>query len=257
MALIAPSAAAWSSPGGPAGVLVLHGFTGNPTSMRPLAERLAADGYRVELPRLPGHGTSWQDLAGTTWDDWAGEADAAFERLGRRRRGIVGLSMGATLALHLAQQRPHEVDALVLINPAVTFKHPLKPALGLLKRVIPTLPGVGNDIARPGADELPYPRVPLAAAASLFAAQDDVRSRLDRVGAPTLVLTSRNDHTVDPADSEIVLSGLVDARTAQVWLERSFHVATLDHDAALIEDRASAWLEETLRATPTEATPAD
>lgn len=243
MNLIAPTAAAWSSPVGETGALVLHGFSGNPTAMRPLAERLAAAGHRVELPRLPGHGTTWRDLATTRWDDWAGEADAAFDRLGPRPRAIVGLSMGGTLALHLAQQRPDDVAALVVVNPAVTFRHPLRPALGLLKRVVPTLPGIGNDIARPGVDEHPYRRVPLVAVASLLAAQDMVRARLDRVTAPTLVLTSRTDHTVDPANSGIVLRELSSAATEQVWLEHSFHVATLDYDADVIADRAIAWID--------------
>lgn len=242
MNLIAPTAAAWSSADGSTGVLVLHGFTGNPTAMRPLAERLAAAGHRVELPRLPGHGTTWQDLATTRWDDWAAEADAAFDRLEARPRAIVGLSMGGTLGLHLAQQRPDDVAALVVINPTVTFRHPLRPALGLLKRIVPTFPGIGNDIARPGGDEHPYTRVPLRAAASLFEAQDVVRTRLDRVTAPTLVLTSRTDHAVDPADSMIVLHGLTGAVTEHVWLERSFHVATLDYDADLVADRTIAWI---------------
>lgn len=247
VSLVGPSAAAWSVAAGDTGVLVLHGFTGNPTAMRPLAEHLAAAGHRVELPRLPGHGTTWQDLATTSWDDWAAEADAAFDRLGDRPRAVVGLSMGGTLALQLAAQRPDDVAALVVINPSVTFHHPLKPALGLLKRIIPSLPGIGNDIARDGADELPYTRVPLRAAATLFSAQDMVRGRLDRVRAPTLVLTSRNDHTVDPADSGLVLDGLTGAVAEQVWLERSFHVATLDHDAEVIADRTVEWIAAAMR----------
>lgn len=250
MGLIAPTAAAWSHTEGATGVLVLHGFTGNPTALRPLAERLAAEGHRIELPRLPGHGTTWQDLASTGWDDWAGEADVAFDRLGDRPRAIVGLSMGGTLALHLAQQRPHDVAAVVVINPSITFRHPLRPALGLLKRVIPSFPGVGNDIARPGADEHPYPRVPLRAAASLFDAQDVVRAGLHRITAPTLVLTSRTDHTVDPSDSALVLHGLTGAVAEQVWLERSFHVATLDYDADVVADRTVAWVGRAIAGSP-------
>ena len=133
--------------------------------------------------------------------------------------------------------------ALVLINPSITFRHPLKPALGLVKLIVPTFPGIGNDIARSGVDELPYDRVPLAAAQALFALQDLVRLRLDLVRAPTLVFTSREDHTVDPGDSGIIVEGLT-APTEQVWLERSFHVATLDHDADLIADRTTAWITE-------------
>lgn len=246
MTVVAPSAAAWSAGGDGAGVLVLHGFTGNPTAVRPLAERLAAAGHAVELPRLPGHGTSWRDLARTGRSDWLAAAEAAFDRLGDRPRAIVGLSMGGALALRLAEQRPADVASLVLINPSVTFRHPLKPVAALLGRVVPTFPGIGNDIARPDADELPYDRVPLRAAASLFALQDEVRADLGRVVAPTLVLTSRIDHTVPPTDSTVVLDGIASARREQVRLERSFHVATLDYDAGLVADHTIAWITATV-----------
>jgi carboxylesterase len=255
MELMAPSAARWSHAQGDTGVLVLHGFTGNPTSMRPLAEHLAAEGHRVELPRLPGHGTSWKDLASTAWSDWADEAAAAFDRLGPRPRAIVGLSMGGTLALHLAQQRPRDVGALVLINPWMTLHHPLKPTLRVLQHVIGSFPGVGNDIARPDADELPYPRVPLTALSSVLEAQGGVRDRLSEVRAPTLVLTSRVDHTIDPEDSTLIVRELRYARTQQVRLEHSFHVATLDYDAELIADRASAWIADALFARPSDSAP--
>jgi carboxylesterase len=244
--VVAASAQPWSAPGGDVGVLVLHGFTGNPTSLRPLAERLADHGLAVELPRLPGHGTHWRDLARTTWQDWAREASVALDRLRARTRAtaVVGLSMGGTLALHLAQRRPDDLAALVVINPSLTFRHPLKAVAGVVGRVVPSIPGVGNDIARPGADELPYDRVPLRAAASLFALQDQVCGNLGLVHTPLLVLTSRTDHTVPPSDSAILLEGVAAKRREQVWLERSYHVATLDHDADLIADRTLAFVRE-------------
>ncbi len=244
--LVAPSAGAGARAGDDGGGLVLHGFTGNPTAVRPLAQRVAEAGHTVVVPRLPGHGTSWRDLATTTWRDWLREADAALDRVGELPCAVVGLSMGGTLALRLAQDRPADVASLVLINPSMTFRHPLKPALGLLKRVVPTFPGVGNDIARPDADELPYDRVPLRAAASLFELQDAVRDRLREVTAPTLLFTSRNDHTVPPGDSSIVLDHIASARREQVWLDRSFHVATLDYDAEVVADRTIGWLADTV-----------
>lgn len=246
MPVVAPSAQAWSAAGGDIGVLVLHGFTGNPTSMRPLAEQLAGAGLAVELPRLPGHGTHWRDLAHTTWQDWAGEAASALDRLRAHTRAVavVGLSAGGALALYLAQTRGDDIAALTLINPSLSFRHPLKPVLGVLVRVVSTFPGVGNDIARPGADELPYERVPLRAAASLFAFQDIVRSGLAAVRTPTLVLTSRTDHTAPTGDSAIVLDNIAAPVRTQVWLERSFHVATLDYDADLIADRTLAFVRE-------------
>ena len=60
------------------GVLLSHGFTGQPASIKPWGESLAERGYAVEVPRLPGHGTTWEELNTRTWDDWYANADAAL-----------------------------------------------------------------------------------------------------------------------------------------------------------------------------------
>lgn len=86
------------------GVLVCHGFTGNPQSMRGLATAFAAAGFTVELPLWPGHGTSIDDMLETSWDDWSVAAETAFAELSSRCTSVVvaGLSMGGTLAAWLA-----------------------------------------------------------------------------------------------------------------------------------------------------------
>lgn len=247
MAQVIEGAQAWSAEGRrDVGVLVLHGLTGNPVSLRPLAESLAGDGYHVELPRLPGHGTRWQDLARTTWRDWAREANAALELLRARTSAqvAVGLSMGGTLSLHLAITRPDDLAGIVLINPTVKPRDPRLKALPAIKWVVPGLPGVGNDIARPGADEKPYPKMSLKALSSLIDLQRRVRARLGEVRLPLLVLTSRQDHVVDVADSRLVIDRVASERCEHVWLERSYHVATLDYDAAEIEQRVAAFVEK-------------
>jgi carboxylesterase len=245
MPTIIPGAEPWSADGGDVGVLVLHGYTGNPVSVRPLAEAIAAAGYAVELPRLPGHGTSWQELARTTWRDWAREAVAAYEVLRARTRVqvLVGLSFGGALALYLAETRPDDLAGAVVINPSVwtgDWRAPLRP---ILKLVLTSVAGVGNDIAKPGADEKPYPRNPVRSAASMVDMQKLVRRNLARVTTPLLVLTSRQDHVVEPRNSELVLAGVSSTDTAQVWLEESYHVATLDYDAARIEQEALAFIK--------------
>ena len=100
-----PGAKPFFADGGPVGVLVVHGFTGSPQSMRPWAEHLAAAGHTVSLPRLPGHGTRWEDLQLTRWPDWYGEVDNAFRALRSRcdQVFVMGLSMGGTLSLRLAE----------------------------------------------------------------------------------------------------------------------------------------------------------
>ncbi|CAN5743160.1 MAG: alpha/beta fold hydrolase [Actinomycetota bacterium] len=241
MAQVTPGAQAWSADGaseppGDVGILVVHGFTGNPVSLRPLAEGLAERGFAVALPRLPGHGTRWQDLQRTTWHDWVREAAAAFQHLRSTTRAqvLVGLSMGGAIALHLAQTRAAEVAGLVLINPWLYSSDRRLKALPLLKLAVPAIPGVGNDICKPGGDEKPYPKVPLKALASVLALQRQVRERLPQVLAPTLILTSRHDHVVEPANSALVLDSIGSPDSEQRWLEHSYHVATLDHDAPQI-----------------------
>lgn len=244
MVQVIPGCEAWSAEGGDTGVLLLHGFTGNPASLRPIAEALAGRGYAVEMPRLPGHGTRWQELAKTTWHDWAREAVAAHERLRARTaaRVVFGLSMGGALALYLAETRGEHLSGIVLVNPYLHEGDPLAVALPVLKWVWPAKAGVGNDIAAPGADEKPYPRVPLRAVASVIAFQRRVRANLAAVSVPTLVFTSRQDHVVDTANSQLVLDGISAGDVERVWLERSYHVATLDHDADVIVDRTAAFV---------------
>jgi carboxylesterase len=251
MAQPAPGAEAWSAEGGDVGVLVLHGFTGNPVSLRPYAEALAKAGFAVELPLLPGHGTTWQDLQRTTWREWAGEAETALDKLRARTRArvVTGLSMGGTLALHLAETRGSDISGLALVNPYIFSPDPRMKLLPVLKSLLPSLPGVGNDIAKPGADEKPYTRIPLKALHSLTELQRLVTQNLGKIVVPTLVFTSRQDHVVVPENTARILAGLATGDKEQVWLDRSYHVATLDYDADLIAERTADFVRRVTTAS--------
>ncbi len=172
--LVAPM----STPANPAltggrrvGVLVVHGFTGSPASMRPWAEELSARGYAVEMPLLPGHGTRWQDCNKVTWSDWVATVEGAFDRLAAENDAVfaVGLSMGASLCLRLAADRGEELAGLVLVNAAVDTLRKDAVLLPVLKRVVPAFPGIRNDIKKPGMDEVAYPVMPLKAAYEMSA----------------------------------------------------------------------------------------
>lgn len=221
---------------GPTGVLLCHGFTGSPVAMRPWAEHLAAAGFRVALPRLPGHGTAWQDLNRTSWRDWYAAVERELETLAAECEQVfvAGLSMGGALALRLAAQHPDTVHGLVLVNPAVALADPRLLALPLLKHVVPSLAGIANDIAKPGVDEGAYSRNPLRALHSQTFLWSDVRGQLDRVRQPVLLCLSDTDHVVDPSSARVLRAELGSADLTEVALHRSLHVATLDHDAELI-----------------------
>jgi len=249
---VLPGAEPFTHDGDASGVLVLHGFTGSPQSLRSLAEAVAKDGHSVELPLLPGHGTAVEDMMPTRWPDYAEAAEAAYRRLvGRCERvAVAGLSMGGTLACWLAEHHA-EIGGLVLVNPFVdppadTFRDVMR---GILESGTEVAPGIGSDIAAAGVVELSYPGTPIAPVLSLFEGIDAVASRLDHIRCPVLLCSSREDHVV-PTSSGDLLAATVTGPVERVWLEHSYHVATLDHDAALIEERALAFLRRVLAAEP-------
>lgn len=229
------------------GVLLLHGFTGSPASMRPWAEHLMTRGYSVELPTLPGHATSWQDLNRTTWHQWYAAAQISLLKLAKESNQVFvgGLSMGGALALRLAQHQP-TVSGLMLVNPALQAKNKLLKLAPVLGKVIPSVPAVGNDISIPNVSEHSYDRTPVVAAASMLELWTDVKKGLPLVTAPTQVFTSLNDHIVPVSSSELILNSISTSpyHREQILLEKSFHVATLDHEAAVIFDRSVEFIQQ-------------
>ena len=218
--------------GGPVGVVVSHGFTGCPQSVRPWAEHLGAAGLSVLAPRLPGHGTTWQDMNTTRWADWYGEVAAAFDDLRSRCETVfaMGLSMGGTLVLRLAEERGAQVAGLVLVNPSLGTERKDAKLLPVISRIIPSFPGIGSDIKKPGVTENAYSRIPLKAAYSLQKAWPTVSADLSRIHCPVLTFRSRVDHVVEAVSGQTLVAGLGE-RVEERILENSYHVATLDNDA--------------------------
>ena len=165
------------------GVLLSHGFCGSPASIVPWGRHVAGHGYAVSVPRLPGHGTTWQEMNRTRWQDWYGEVERAFEKLRANCDHVVvgGLSMGGALALRLAEDHGTEVAGLVLVNPALTNDNPLQHLRHVLKLAVPSLPGIVNDIKKPGQDEHGYHRTPTRAAALRATANHGRRSQAKRI----------------------------------------------------------------------------
>jgi len=249
-ASIIPGAEPYSTTGDTRGALVLHGFTGNPQSMRGLALALADAGFTVEMPLLPGHGTQIEDMLSTRWEDWSEAAEAAYAELAARSDGVVvvGLSMGGMLSVWLAERYP-EIAAIAVVNPLLA--PPDTDTVALIQAMIDggdeVAPGIGSDIAMEGAVEAAYPGLPLRAALSLFAAAADVEAELESVTCPVLVFTSVQDHVVDPGSSEKLVAR-AKGPVEQVVLERSFHVATLDWDKDEIEARTVEFVTGVLPA---------
>jgi carboxylesterase len=226
------------------GVVLIHGFTGSPKSMVPWGRALADQGWTVRVPRLPGHGTRWQDMNVTTWQDWVGEADRNVAELLERCTHVfvMGLSMGGAITLRIAEERGDAITGIVLVNTAVHTERKDRFLLPFVKHVIPSFPGISNDIAMPGQDEGAYDRLPLRAAASLSELWSLVRAGLSRVQQPILLLRSKVDHVVEPSNARMILAEVKSTDVNEIVLERSFHVATLDFDAPLIIEESIAFI---------------
>jgi len=234
---VIPGCEAFRFDGGRLGALLLHGFTGNPMSMRPLGQWLAGEGLSVAGPRYPGHGTTWQDLATTRWTDWADEAERGFQDLASRCEDLVlvGLSMGGAMACHLTAQHQDRVRGLVVINAYIRdVRLGFAPFVRLFTR---SRPGVGNDIKKPAQNEAPYDRVPLSAAASLGKMLKVVQREVPGIDIPFLQFHAPEDHVVPKGSAQYLFDRIGSSEKEMVILPNSYHVATLDYDADTIGER--------------------
>jgi carboxylesterase len=231
-----PGAEAFARTEGRTGVLLCHGFTGSPQSLRGWAEYLADAGLSVSLPRLPGHGTTWQEMARTRAEDWYAEVDRAFDELQATcdEMFVMGLSLGGCLALRLAESRGDAVRGLVLVNPSITADTRLFMLAPVLKLVVPSLKGIASDVKKEGSSELGYDRVPVKAAATLPGLWRITQQHLKDLTQPILAYRSAIDHVVGPASMKLLREAIPAGQLEVRELADSYHVATLDNDAEAI-----------------------
>ena len=227
------------------GVLLSHGLTGNPVSMNPWGHYLAERGYAVEVPLLPGHGTTWEDANTTTWDHWYGTIQRAFDKLSADVDAVVvgGLSMGASLALRLAADRGDQVAGIAVVNPAAG--QPTQGPAGAARcssTSSAACPRIGNDIKKPGGNEYPYPKTPLKALHTFVQQWKPLIADLPRITQPLLIFRSVEDHVVDSSSAPIITSRVSSRDVTERLLEDSYHVATLDNDADAIFEESAAFV---------------
>jgi len=231
-------------------LLIIHGFTSTPASVGDWARGLQREtGATVEVPLLPGHGTRWEDLNRVTWLDWEATVLDAFDRLAatHERVAVGGLSLGGALAALVALRRP-ACEALVLENHLMWLGNPALPLAPLIKRLTPSMAAVGGDIAKDGAEEHAYDRVPTGGVDQFRRLIGHLRPRLGQILVPTLIFKSRVDHVIPTHSATRTLARLGSARKELVWLEKSYHVATLDHDLPVLIRRSAAFLASVTQA---------
>ena len=243
---IPPRPAAFSYPGhgsnARTGIAICHGFTGSPLSVLPWAEHLAAHGFAVSVPLLPGHGTDWRQLALAGWHDWHGTFEAAYLELAARTDDcfVAGLSMGGAIALLTASQHP--VAGVSVVNPGLSFYDRRVRVIGVLKYFQrTTLPIQEEQPTAAPTQDGDYSRTPLAAVHQLKKLFGAAIRALPRVSAPVQVFKSRADAVVPPTSLVLLTRRLGPRLEEVVDLPASGHVATLDVDAPEIFSRSTAF----------------
>jgi carboxylesterase len=227
-------------------ILLIHGFTSTPGSLAGWAEGLhRSTGDTVAVPLLPGHGTRWEDVNRVTWQDWEAAVLGAFDALAATHRtvSVGGLSLGGALAVLVAARRPRAA-ALVLVNHLMWLGNPALFLAPVIKRLTPSMPAVAGDIKKPGVWEPAYDRVPTGGVDQFRRLLKAVRPLLPGLTLPTLLFKSREDHVIPAASTLKTIQRLGSVRKDLVWLDHSYHVATMDHDLHLIVEQSARFLGE-------------
>jgi carboxylesterase len=223
-------------PGNDIGVLLVHGFTGTTQSMRYLGHALNKAGFTVVAPRLEGHGVSAQAMAKSTATQWVRSAEDGMDQIRAKCRSVfvAGLSMGGTLSLYLAATYPTAFKGVVPINAAIQTDSTDLAGLAFGKGLPDFIPGIGSDVKDPESKELAYPEVPVASVKEVLGLTAATRTLLPRIVCATLIIQSREDHVVPPANVNVIAAGVSSDQIEILRLNNSYHVATIDHDKALI-----------------------
>jgi len=241
------------------GVLCLHGITGTPFEIRPLAEALGRRGCTVRAPMLAGHGHTLAELAASGWRDWLRSAEDAFDDLRARVGGgpvaICGFSMGGLLALRLARLYPDRVSAMAVMSTPLRLRRFQVAGIRALARLpidfrahpvasVPKLAGsdVSDAVLRyenPGLRAFP-----ISALDALLDLMDVVRADLPAIHTPVMVVHGRQDHTV-PMEDSLELTGCLGSDVIErLWLDKSFHIVTLDVERDIVIDGVTRFLSQ-------------
>jgi carboxylesterase len=236
--------------GNSVGVLLIHGFTGSPSEMRPMGQYLAAQGYTVVGPLLPGHGTNWQDMARRRWQEWANAVEQTYQNLKSRCRTVFvgGGSMGGLLTLHLAERHP-EIAGIIPMAPAL-FTIDWRAALAwAIKYFIPFKPydpaRDGDDLTDPEARERylwSYRGTPVAALEQLNLLENAVRRDLHKIAMPTLILMSTRDLSVKPKSGGYALERIASKDKELIWLNNSGHCLWVDSEKEQVWQKALGFI---------------
>lgn len=260
-------------PNAATGVLLIHGLTGTPNEMRLLAKGLHRAGFTVLAVQLAGHCGTQDDLVATRWQDWRDSvlqgADQLRQATGGQRMIACGLSMGAILALALAQDRPDHVAGVIALSPTFRYDGWSMPAYTRLSFLLPLFRALGIGRRSVFMEQPPYgikdkalrerivaqmhggdsaaaglPGNPWWSVIEMRALADHVRRNLDRVRAPCLVIHAQHDDIASVRNAQAIVRGVRHAPVTLTLLDDSYHMITIDRERRTVLSRTIAFAQQ-------------
>lgn len=245
----------WAAPGhgenSKIGIILVHGFTGSPASMRPWAEFLNSKGFTVRVPLLPGHGTNVEELNTVKWQEWPAKVIFEIEQASQTcdRIILIGLSMGGGTILNVAASLANEeinhknIAGMILVNPMIHVRGVPAELAYFLSRFQRLRKSVGDDIKRPGTTEWGYDALPTRGVHQLLKMLRITRRNLPTIKLPVQLFHSVSDHTLPVSNTEIVFKEIGSVEKNRIELMNSYHVATMDYDQELIFHNSLTFIE--------------
>lgn len=242
---IIPGAESFLFSGSSTGCLLIHGLTTSPQVIRAVGEQIAKhSGFTVSGPLLAGHGTTLDDLLLVSPVDWVQNLLDATDQLCQtcEKVFIGGLSLGALLTLYMVGKYTDMFAGAMPINGGVYSTTTTMAEMLFDPAVDPFIPNGQPDIKKLNVHEICYDAMPMQTLRQLFALRDVTRLLLPRITCPTLIIQSRQDRWVDPQNGPRMFDALNAPDKQLLWLENSYHTATLDNDQALIAESMAEFM---------------
>lgn len=239
-------------------VILIHGLTGTPNEMRFLANFLNKKGYSVISPRLANHGQPLGVLKNTHWQEFYGSVQNAFREVKDGYKFIFasGLSMGAILALLLAQEFPEKISGVSCLSPTLFYDGWNVPWYRCFLPLVCATPlrhwfyfkedppyGIKNEQIRQrihkyysqaglanieGIDQFGYPYFPVNLFKELHLLVKYMESRLKDISVPVQLIQAREDDMTSIKNSQFIYDRIKSQKKEIVLIDNCYHVITAD-----------------------------
>ncbi|MBS3681813.1 carboxylesterase [Ornithinibacillus massiliensis] len=229
---------------GPRAVLLLHGFTGHTADVRMLGRFLEKKGYTSHAPIYRGHGAPPEELIETRPDQWWEDVQKAFQHLkdlGYNEIAVAGLSLGGVFSLKLAYSQ--NIKGVIPMCAPMFFDNEKQLTSGfqVFSKEYKQLEGKDKETIQNEVSYLMENSSPMFEALGKLIT--DVKSNVDTIYTPTMVVQARQDKMINPASATYIYENVEAEQKEIKWYEESGHVITIDKEKEQLHEDIYQFLE--------------